>query len=40
VVATSFIRGGGHGVTASGQVVLPALQYYFEHRRAIMRTGR
>ena len=39
VVATSFVRGGGEGVTTSGQVVLPALQYFFAHERAIMSTA-
>jgi cell division protein FtsI/penicillin-binding protein 2 len=40
VVATSFVRGGGEGVTTSGRVVLPALQYFFAHERQILRTGR
>src|SRR5207253_2933609 len=30
VVATSFVRGGGHGVSTSGHVVLPTLEYFFE----------
>jgi cell division protein FtsI/penicillin-binding protein 2 len=40
VVATSFVRGGGHGVSTSGQVVLPTMQYYFAHEREIRRVGR
>jgi len=40
VVATSFVRGGGHGVSTSGQVVLPTMQYYFAHQREIRRLGR
>jgi cell division protein FtsI/penicillin-binding protein 2 len=39
-VATSFVRGGGEGVTTSGRVVLPALQYFFAHQRQILRVGR
>jgi hypothetical protein len=38
-VATSFVRGGGEGVTTSGRVVLPALQYFFAHQRQILRGG-
>jgi cell division protein FtsI/penicillin-binding protein 2 len=37
VVATSFVRGGGEGVTTSGRVVLPALQWFFAHERAVLR---
>jgi cell division protein FtsI/penicillin-binding protein 2 len=37
VVATSFVRGGGEGVATSGQVVLPALQWFFAHERAVLR---
>jgi len=40
VVATSFVRGGGHGVSTSGQVVLPTLQYFFAHRTAVLATSR
>ena len=40
VVATSFVRGGGHGVSTSGAVVLPVLQYFFAHEEEILRTGR
>ncbi|NPC43031.1 FtsW/RodA/SpoVE family cell cycle protein [Nocardioides sp. zg-1230] len=40
VVATSFVRGGGHGVSTSGAVVLPVLQYFFDHEEEILRTGR
>ena len=40
MVATSFVRGGGHGVTTSGRVVLAALQYFFAHQRQVLRTGR
>jgi cell division protein FtsI/penicillin-binding protein 2 len=36
VVATSFVRGGGEGVTTSGRVVLPALQWFFAHERAVL----
>ena len=36
VVATSFVRGGGHGVSTSGHVVLPTLQYFFEHRAMLL----
>jgi cell division protein FtsI/penicillin-binding protein 2 len=39
IVATSFVRGGGHGVTTSGQVVLSAMQYFFAHQRQILATG-
>lgn len=37
VVATSFVRGGGEGVTTSGRVVLPALQWFFAHERSVLR---
>ncbi|MGH3412603.1 MAG: FtsW/RodA/SpoVE family cell cycle protein [Marmoricola sp.] len=40
IVATAFVRGGGEGVTTSGRVVLPAMQYFFHHRAQILRTGR
>lgn len=36
VVATSFVRGGGEGVTTSGPVVLSALQYFFAHRAEVL----
>ncbi|WP_299927827.1 FtsW/RodA/SpoVE family cell cycle protein [uncultured Nocardioides sp.] len=39
VVATSFVRGGGHGVSTSGAVVLPVLKYFFAHEEDILRTG-
>ncbi|MBD3925474.1 FtsW/RodA/SpoVE family cell cycle protein [Nocardioides cavernae] len=39
VVATSFVRGGGHGVSTSGAVVLPVLEYFFAHEEEILRTG-
>ena len=39
VVATSFVRGGGHGVSTSGHVVLPTLQYFFEHQEAVLATA-
>jgi cell division protein FtsI/penicillin-binding protein 2/cell division protein FtsW (lipid II flippase) len=39
MVATSFVRGGGHGVSTSGSVILPVMQYFFAHERQIMRTG-
>ena len=39
MVATSFVRGGGHGVSTSGAVVLPVMQYFFAHERAILRVG-
>lgn len=39
VVATSFVRGGGHGVSTSGAVVLPVLQYFLAHQRQILRPG-
>jgi len=38
VVSTSFVRGGGHGVSTSGHVVLPTLLYFFEHRAEIVAT--
>jgi cell division protein FtsI/penicillin-binding protein 2 len=40
MVATSFVRGGGHGVSTSGQVVLPVMQYFFAHEEQILRTGQ
>jgi cell division protein FtsI/penicillin-binding protein 2/cell division protein FtsW (lipid II flippase) len=40
MVATSFVRGGGHGVSTSGVVVLPVMQYFFAHEREILGTGR
>lgn len=39
MVATSFVRGGGHGVSTSGAVVLPTMDYFFAHERQIMRVG-
>jgi cell division protein FtsI/penicillin-binding protein 2 len=39
IVATSFVRGGGEGVTTSGRVVLPAMQYFFAHERQILSTA-
>jgi cell division protein FtsI/penicillin-binding protein 2/cell division protein FtsW (lipid II flippase) len=39
MVATSFVRGGGHGVSTSGAVVLPVMQYFFAHERQILRAG-
>jgi len=39
VVATSFVRGGGHGVSTSGKVVLPTLQYFFEHREQVLSSA-
>jgi cell division protein FtsI/penicillin-binding protein 2/cell division protein FtsW (lipid II flippase) len=39
MVATSFVRGGGHGVSTSGAVVLPVMQYFFSHEREIVRVG-
>jgi cell division protein FtsI/penicillin-binding protein 2 len=39
MVATSFVRGGGHGVSTSGVVVLPVMQYFFAHEKEILRTG-
>lgn len=38
VVATSFVRGGGHGVGTSGKVVLPTLLWFFEHREQVLAT--
>ena len=38
VVATSFVRGGGHGASTSGPVVVTTLQQFFAHRAAIMAT--
>jgi len=38
VVATSFVRGGGHGVSTSGHVVLPTLLYFFENRATVLAT--
>ncbi len=40
MVATSFVRGGGHGVSTSGAVVLPVMQYFFAHEREIVRVGQ
>ena len=39
MVATSFVRGGGHGVSTSGAVVLPVMQYFFAHEKEILRVG-
>lgn len=39
MVATSFVRGGGHGVSTSGVVVLPVMEYFFAHEREILRVG-
>jgi cell division protein FtsI/penicillin-binding protein 2 len=39
MVATSFVRGGGHGVSTSGAVVLPVMQYFLAHERQILRSG-
>jgi cell division protein FtsI/penicillin-binding protein 2 len=39
MVATSFVRGGGHGVSTSGVVVLPVMQYFFAHEQEILRVG-
>lgn len=39
MVATSFVRGGGHGVSTSGTVVLPVMQYFFAHEKEILRVG-
>ncbi|RYU11796.1 FtsW/RodA/SpoVE family cell cycle protein [Nocardioides iriomotensis] len=39
MVATSFVRGGGHGVSTSGVVVLPVMEYFFAHERQILGTG-
>lgn len=39
MVATSFVRGGGHGATTSGRVVLPVMQYFFAHERQILHVG-
>jgi cell division protein FtsI/penicillin-binding protein 2 len=39
MVATSFVRGGGHGVSTSGVVVLPVMQYFFSHEREILDVG-
>lgn len=36
MVATSFVRGGGHGVSTSGAVILPVMQYFFAHEREIL----
>jgi cell division protein FtsI/penicillin-binding protein 2/cell division protein FtsW (lipid II flippase) len=38
VAATSFVRGGGHGVSTSGHVVLPTLLYFFEHQASVLAT--
>jgi cell division protein FtsI/penicillin-binding protein 2 len=39
MVATSFVRGGGHGVSTSGVVVLPVMQYFFAHEKEILSAG-
>jgi hypothetical protein len=39
MVTTSFVRGGGHGVSTSGVVVLPVMQYFFAHEQEILRVG-
>jgi cell division protein FtsI/penicillin-binding protein 2 len=39
MVATSFVRGGGHGVSTSGAVVLPVMEYFFAHEREILHVG-
>jgi cell division protein FtsI/penicillin-binding protein 2/cell division protein FtsW (lipid II flippase) len=39
IVATSFVRGGGHGVSTSGAVILPTMQYFFAHEQEILRVG-
>jgi cell division protein FtsI/penicillin-binding protein 2 len=39
MVATSFVRGGGHGVSTSGVVILPVMEYFFAHEREILRVG-
>jgi cell division protein FtsI/penicillin-binding protein 2/cell division protein FtsW (lipid II flippase) len=39
MVATSFVRGGGHGVSTSGVVVLPVMDYFFAHEREILAVG-
>jgi cell division protein FtsI/penicillin-binding protein 2 len=39
MVATSFVRGGGHGVSTSGAVVLPTMAYFFAHEKEILRVG-
>jgi cell division protein FtsI/penicillin-binding protein 2/cell division protein FtsW (lipid II flippase) len=39
MVATSFVRGGGHGVSTSGAVVLPVMEYFFAHEREILGVG-
>lgn len=38
VVATSFVRGGGHGSETSGPVVVTTLQHFFAHRAAVLAT--
>jgi len=38
IVATSFVRGGGHGVGTSGKVVLPTMLWFFEHREEVLAT--
>ncbi|HSR24861.1 MAG TPA: penicillin-binding transpeptidase domain-containing protein, partial [Candidatus Eisenbacteria bacterium] len=38
VVATSFVRGGGHGATTSGPVVVATLQQFFADPAAVMST--
>ena len=39
MVATSYVRGGGHGVSTSGAVVLPVMQYFFAHEKEILQSG-
>lgn len=39
MVVTSFVRGGGHGVSTSGAVVLPTMAYFFAHEEQILRVG-
>lgn len=39
MVATSYVRGGGHGVSTSGAVVLPVMQYFFAHEQEILGAG-
>lgn len=40
MVATSFVRGGGHGVSTSGAAILPVMQYFFAHEREILGPRR
>lgn len=39
MVVTSFVRGGGHGVSTSGVVVLPVMEYFFAHEQEILGSG-